>query len=181
MKILGVKIPLPEIKIPTGLPVIGGLANFLNSLKTPESGRRDPYMAYRFVVEFMGVIKAGFSEVSGLNVETGIEEVAEGGLNHYVHKLPKGSKYSNITLKRGMVDASLWTWYNSTIYGKIVRSAISVCLLDHSGEIAMRWDFGGVYPVKWSGPTLSATSNSVAFESIELAHNGLLGFNKLVG
>ncbi len=37
--------------------------------------RQDPYLGCRFLVEIEGLIVAGFSELSGLQVEVGTEEV----------------------------------------------------------------------------------------------------------
>ncbi len=42
-----------------------------------------------------------FQEVAGLSAEITTEEVREGGLNEYVHRLPTGTKYGNLVLKRG--------------------------------------------------------------------------------
>ena len=43
--------------------------------------RRDPYVAYRFLVEIGSDIVAAFSDCSGLQAETEVEEVQEGGEN----------------------------------------------------------------------------------------------------
>jgi len=40
--------------------------------------RRDPYVNFNFLVEINGMIEAGFSEVSGLYIETDIFEYKEG-------------------------------------------------------------------------------------------------------
>jgi phage tail-like protein len=37
----------------------------------------------------------------------------------------------------------------------------------------MTWRLQGVFPVKWSGPTLDTGQNQVALEVLELLHNGL--------
>ncbi len=36
------------------------------------------------------------------------------------------------------------------------------------------WTFQKAYPIKWTGPVLKADSNTIAFESIELVHQGIL-------
>ena len=67
-----------------------------------------------------GLLVAGFSEVSGLQAETEVEEVREGGVNDYVYKLPKGTKYQNLTLKKGMtISNDLWDWHRNVVAGKI--------------------------------------------------------------
>ncbi len=133
-----------------------------------------PYTAFNFSVEIHGLIVGGFSEVSGLQAETETEEYHEGGLNNCVHKLPKVTKYSNLVLKRGIIDSTkLWDWYQSVIAGQIQRYNGSVILLDSTGNEKKRWNFDGAYPVKWVGPDLKGDSNTVAIETLELAHKGL--------
>jgi phage tail-like protein len=136
--------------------------------------RNDPYLSFRFLVEIQGLIVGGFSEVSGLQAETEIEEKREGGVNDYVHKLPKITKYQNITLKRGITDSdTLWEWHQDVVNGNVERKTVFVVLLDCEGDEQWRWQFIDAYPVKWTGPDLTAGSSAVAVETIELAHNGI--------
>ncbi|MUT67109.1 phage tail protein [Paenibacillus sp. NEAU-GSW1] len=119
---------------------------------------------------------AGFSEASGLEAETEIEEYREGGMNGFVHRLPKGIRYQNIVLKRGMTQSALlWSWYESTMNGSIERMNGAIVLLSPDGSEFGRWNFFDAYPVRWSGPQLNASTSDVAFETIEIAHNGLKG------
>ncbi len=128
---------------------------------------------YRFRIELEGLDVAGFSEVSGLSAETEIEEIAEGGLNQYVHRLPGRTKLQPIILKRGITTTNeLWEWYESVVEGRIVRRSGSIILYDERDEEFRRWNFYEAYPSKWSGPELNASSSEVAIESIELVHNG---------
>ncbi|MGE0825101.1 MAG: phage tail protein [Candidatus Binatia bacterium] len=134
----------------------------------------DPYAVFNFVVEFNGIQMAGFTEVTGIEAHTEFEEFREGGINHYVHKLAKETKYGNLTLKRGLTDATfLWDWYQDVINGVIERKTVSVVLLDARRKEKRRWIFSDAYPVKWSSSDLNGTSNTVAVESVELAHHGM--------
>jgi len=136
--------------------------------------RKDPYLNYRFRVEIDGIISGGFAECSGLQAETEYEEYREGGVNNYVHRLPKVTKYPNLTFKRGITDSEeLWKWYQDVVMGKIQRKNGSIILLDSEGNEKWRWNFKGAYPVKWTGPDLKADSNTVAFETLELTHTGI--------
>jgi phage tail-like protein len=140
----------------------------------PVAERKDPYLSFRFLVEIQGLIVGGFSEVSGLQAETETEDIPEGGVNDYVHKLPKITKYPNITLKRGITDSdALWNWHQDVVKGIIKRKSGFIILLDGEGNEKWRWSFERAYPVKWTGPELRADGNTVAVESIELAHNGI--------
>lgn len=136
--------------------------------------REDPHLSYRFKVELDSLVVAGFSEVSGLQVEVETEDYREGGVNDYVHKLPKGAKYNNIVLKRGMTDSdALWKWHREVVSGKIKSKNCTIILLDFEENEKWRWTFEGAYPVKWTGPDFKADSNAVAIEALELVHNGL--------
>jgi len=128
---------------------------------------------YRFKVELDQLIVASFSEVSGLTIETEVEEYSEGGVNDYVHRFPKRTKHVPIVLKRGLTDShELWNWYSNVVQGKIVRRSGSIILYDEQFDEFRRWTFHDAYPVKWIGPELRATSSEVAIEQVELVHNG---------
>ena len=45
----------------------------------------DPYRVFNFLIEIEGLVIGGFSECSGLQVETELFEYREGGLNEYMH------------------------------------------------------------------------------------------------
>jgi len=139
------------------------------------NGKIYPYTSFNFIVEIDNVESAGFSELSGLSIETETEEVAEGGINTFVHKLPKRTKYGNITLKKGMTNsADLYNWYMDIVKGKIIQKELGIVLLDETRQYETeRWQFQKAYPVKWVGPELNASSTNIAFESIEVAHSGL--------
>lgn len=141
----------------------------------PQVGnRRDPYSAFNFLVEIEGIIEGGFTEVSGLSIQTEYDSVREGGVNDFEHKLPKGTKYSDITLKRGLTDWKLYDWYRDVIGGRIERKSGTIYLRDNSGNQVMEWYFLEAYPVKWEGPSFNASSNAVASETLVLAHHGLI-------
>lgn len=134
----------------------------------------DPLMSFRFLVEIDGIVTAHASEVTGLQIETETESYEEGGVNDFVHQLPKRTKYQHITLKRGITDRDeLWKWYQEVISGDFKRKNGAIVLMDVTGEGKWRWNFEKAYPVKWTGPDLKADSSSIAFEAVELAHNGI--------
>ncbi len=136
--------------------------------------RNDPFLAFRFEVRLDGISVGGFSECSGLQLETEVEDYHEGGLNTRDRKFVTRTKQSDIVLKRGLVDIELWGWYWALVQGvKIPRNG-SILLYEPSGEkIMMEWQFRQAFPRKWVGPELNATQNSIAVETLELAHQGL--------
>src|SRR5688572_28521494 len=136
--------------------------------------RADPYAGFIFRVEIFGLQVGGFSQVSGLEREVQTEDFREGGRNNYTHKLATVTKYQNLSLRRGIADASeLWQWHQDVVHGKTERRRITVVLLDQLQKEKWRWVFADAYPVKWSGSELNATSNEVYVDSVEFAHNGI--------
>jgi phage tail-like protein len=134
----------------------------------------DPYGAFRFRVEILGLQVGGFTDVSGLEREVQVEDFREGGLNDYTHKLVTVTKYQNLMLKRGLADTiELWQWHQDVVNGKIERRQVNVVLLDERGADRWRWVFEQAYPIKWSGASLNASSGAVFVESVEFAHNGI--------
>lgn len=146
-----------------------------------EARTPDPPFVGRFVFKVDEVEIGAFTEVSGLSVEIETEDVVEGGQNGFVHKLPGRMKWPNLVLKRGITNSDgLFEWFAKcsgegfTAAGnKITRSSGEVRLLDTSGEkVVRRWAFEGAFPVKWTGPTLAASSSDVAVEELEVCHRG---------
>lgn len=138
-----------------------------------DSSRAYVVGSYRFMVELDGMLVAGFSEVSGLESEVELEEVAEGGLNQYTHRLPGRVKLQPLVLKRGMTTTNeLWNWYADVMRGSIVRKSGSIILYNEKDQEFRRWNFYDAYPTRWSGPGFNASSSDVAVEAIELTHNG---------
>ena len=57
---------------------------------------------------------------------------------------------------------------------QVERQTAQISVLDANGDAVCSWELHGVYPVKWTGPSLDAGGNQVAVETLELAHNGFL-------
>lgn len=136
----------------------------------------DPYLGHCFRIEIQGIDRGGFSEVSGLDISNDVIEYRNGDdKSRTVSKLFGLTKYSNIVLKGGLTDdRSLFDWKDSLVKGKPERKdGCSIVLWDTEGNEKMRWNFRRAWIVKWSGPSFNATANSVAIESVELAHEGL--------
>jgi phage tail-like protein len=137
--------------------------------------RKDPYRVHNFIVEIDGIARAGFRECSGLDTANDPVEYREGVDGRGVRKLPGLTKSSNITLKWGSTDdTSLWDWRQTVMDGTVQRKNGSIVLLDDAGAEKARWNFHDAWPTKWTGPSLNATGNDVAIETLEIAHEGLV-------
>jgi phage tail-like protein len=146
----------------------------------PPVYRADPYSRMNFEVVINGIsddgkaVKGSFSEVTGLDIVVEPIEYRTGSEDIGVRKMPGLRKFTNITLKRGVIgDPLLWQWIKTVTDGNVQRANGSVILLDESRQPVMRWNFKRGWPCKVSGPSLNAKSNEVAIESMEICHEGL--------
>lgn len=135
-----------------------------------------PFGSFGFKVEVsVGEGVACFQEVSGLSVTINTEDVAEGGLNNTTHKIVTGASYSNIVLKRGMCDTAMYDWIKGWLSGGKVPARLSgkISILGDDGKPVKSFSFKDGIPVKWDGPSLNVTSDAIATETLEIAHEGL--------
>jgi phage tail-like protein len=137
--------------------------------------RTDPYRGFNFRVEIEGIGVGAFSEVSGLTAEGDPVEYREGtDAANTVRKLVGLRKYANLMFKRGYVqNDTLWLWYGRIANGEPDRRNGSVVLLNEAHVAVMRWNFENAWINKIEGPSLKASGNEVAIESMELCHEGL--------
>jgi phage tail-like protein len=135
--------------------------------------RLDPIPSFRFTVAFDDP-PGGFTDCSGLQSETEVQEYAEGGLNSHTWRFPGRSKQSNVTLKRGIVSKVLWDWYRQIITGDFKARNCTILVHDPSGgDDVLEFQLADAFPIKWVGPELAAGQNNLAIETIEVAHQGL--------
>jgi phage tail-like protein len=146
----------------------------------PPVYRDDPYGAFNFQVVVNGVsddgsgVKGSFSEVSGLEVAVEPIEYRNGSEDITVRKIPGLKKFTNITLKRGVIgDLAFWNWMLAAMNGQVQRASMSIILLDEDRNEVLRWNFRRAWPCKWTGPGLKATSSEIAIETLEICHEGL--------
>lgn len=117
---------------------------------------------------------SSFSEVSGLTMEAEVVEY-RGGADKALstRKLPGLKKFSNVTLKRGIMPAEagngLFEWYNTVVAGSVARRDVTVSLLNEERTLVMTWKIQGAWPVKIEGPGLKSTGTDVAVETVEFA------------
>lgn len=119
-------------------------------------------------------IDAGFNECSGLEMTLEVQEYQEGGNNSTVLKFPARMQWGKLVMKKGILkNSDLWDWIYGFAEGKVVRKDGLITLLSEKGLAHTVWKFKRGLPVKYSGPQLHAQQNTVAFESIEIEHEGL--------
>ena len=133
--------------------------------------------SYLFTVEIDGIETARFQKCEGLEAETYVYEIEEGGLNTTTHKFYGRTRYPNLILEKGISDNDeLFRWYRETLLEdrKIERKNGSVILKDSENREIKRWNFFRAFPCRWIGPRLETNLGSeYAVERIEIAHEGL--------
>lgn len=137
--------------------------------------RKDPFGGYNFAVELDGITRMGFKQCSGLDSTTSATKYREGtDASLASRQIPGTLSYSNITLQRGITDdRALWDWRAAVAAGSLTRRTISIILRDDAGNEKIRWNIRNCWPTRWSGPSFDATSDSIAVEQLELAHEGI--------
>jgi phage tail-like protein len=124
-------------------------------------------------ITFDGMPTAYFRSVSGLSMEVEVVEFREGGSND-VHKLPGRVKYPNLVLKQGFSGASeLQKWAFRIAAGQFEHKNATIVISDQKGQVVARYTLTNAFPAKWEGPDFDASSNEIAIETIEIAHEGL--------
>lgn len=135
-----------------------------------------PLPKFHFRVEWGGA-KIGFSEVTGLTVETDVVEYRDGSSPEYHKiKMPGMQKFGNVTLKRGIFqgDNDFFKWWKTVALNTIERRDITISLLNENHEPVMVWKIKNAWPTKVQSTDLKSDDNGVAIETIELAHEGLV-------
>lgn len=143
-----------------------------------------PLPKFHFQVEWAGK-NIGFTEVTGLTVETEAIEYRQGASPEYNKlKITGLTKYSNITLKRGTFqsDNEFFDWWKETVFfqeqnGRYRRN-ITISLLDETHKPIIVWKVKNAWPIKVQSADLKADANEIAIESVELVHEGLVIENK---
>ncbi len=138
--------------------------------------RPDPYRQFNFRIEIDGLQIGGFSEVSLGAAITDIVEYRDGTDKAGIRKLPGMTHYANVILKRGITSSlELYQWHRMITEGRTAdaRRNVVVVLSDETRNDVARFILRNAWPVKYEGPSLSATTSEVAIETLELTHEGL--------
>jgi phage tail-like protein len=135
-----------------------------------------PLPKFHFQVEWGGA-NLGFTEVSGLDVETEVIEYRDGASPEYIKtKMPGMQKFTNISLKRGTFqgDNDFYDWWNTVALNTIERRDVTISLLNENHEPVVVWKVKNAWPAKVQSTDLKADGNEVAIETVELCHEGLV-------
>ncbi|MBI1919793.1 MAG: phage tail protein [Geobacter sp.] len=133
-----------------------------------------PPVGFHFNVEVLGLPPndqdVRFTEVTGLSLELGTEEVPEGGETRFTQKFPTRAKYPELVLKRGLLlNSQVVEWVRQCIEDfEIEPRNIDIKLLNEEHQPLITWHVVNAYPTKWSVSDLNASNNAVVMETLQL-------------
>lgn len=136
----------------------------------------DPPVGFHFRVQFDDFGNdqdMRFQEVLGISATIEMEAVIEGGQNRFTKQLPKRTKYSDITLKRGFyVDSEILEWCRVAIEDfEFEPMNLMISLLDEKHEPMSAWYVINAIPIEWSLSGFNAMTNSAVIETLKLNYD----------
>lgn len=138
-----------------------------------------PFVAFNFAVEIVPdgapspLVTAAFAECDGLELGMDVKTIREGGSNDRQVRLAGPATYGNLTLKRGMTDASfeLWQWMSDSIADPSLRAGAEVVMFAADGATERaRIVLERCLPIKLKAPPLNGKDGAVAVEELQLAY-----------
>jgi phage tail-like protein len=138
----------------------------------------DPLVSAHFMVQVDNFGIGYFLEVGGLGSESDVtDHKVMGAANQdIVRKIPGRTKWSDITLKRGITsNMEFYDWRKMVEDGMVdsARSNGTITMLDQAGGPIAEWTFENGWPSKVSGPSLKSDSNEIGVEEITIVHEGI--------
>ena len=114
-----------------------------------------------------------FQEVSGLSVNIEMDTWEEGGENRFVHSLPKNSKFSDLTLKRGkFLGSGILHWFNNAILNQEYKPTnLMVSLLDENHLPLYNWYVVNALPKSIQVGSFNAMEGSLVIETMTLSYH----------
>ncbi len=131
------------------------------------------------------VCEAEFSECSGLEMNTEVKTIKEGGNNGEQIHLSGPITYGQLTLKRGMTsNFDLWDWFervqeqrNLRVDGEIQMLSLTRTANNGQPQVKTKknvvFKVTGCLPIKMVAPSLNAKDGEVAIEEIQIAYERL--------
>lgn len=168
-------------------------------MQAPDANRQHDHFAnlgltmlFTVVVDGLGLSHdlGGWTACDGLKVDFQYDRIRSGGEYEYTHLIPTNISYPPVTLRRGMDRKSsekvrnLLTkvakqWADGKHHGSTPESGsdltVTIELFDvHKSTAIATWTMPHAHITSWTGPSLSATANGVAIESLAFEHQGFL-------
>lgn len=139
-----------------------------------------PPVGFHFTVEFGDLpnpkgLDVCFQSASGLEVSLETETLKEGGENRFEHVLPTRTKYTSLTLKRGLLlkeQSGITAWCIEAFKNRRVKPAnLTVSLLNQEHNPLVVWQIFHAWPKSWKFNELNADKGEIFVETLELHYN----------
>ncbi len=122
-----------------------------------------------------GGIDMQFQSVSGLNTQLQTESWKEGGEHRFEHTIPVRVKYSDLVLKRGVVQSGsseLTKWFKNAFENfQFEPKELLVELLGEDHKPLVYWKVVHALPKNWKLDDFNAESGKILIETMELSYN----------
>lgn len=92
-------------------------------------------------------------------------------------KIPGNIKLENLVFRRGMTNSrTLWRWIESVYSGRWSdqRRNGSLTVLDQAGNVQLRLDIFGAWPVRYQATDLNSRGDEMEIEELEVAFDMLV-------
>lgn len=141
-----------------------------------------PFVDFYFQVQFHfgdQRLTASFQEVSGLEQEIMLQDLAQVGDDGVKIRLPKEVVHGNIVLKRALEPLSeeFSDWvnkcFNYATNGRIIPCNMVISLMDAERNSIACWSCSHAFPIKWSLGALDAQRSGLAIETMTITYNRL--------
>ncbi len=146
----------------------------------------NPPTGFYFKVSFEQIttvpVDFRFQSVSGLSAEVVTETYKEGGENRFDHELVVKTQYPDLVLKRGLwvsdnkddsiIARDVQEWCMQMMHRLMAQPTnIDITLLNAAKVPLKQWTVMRAWPKKWEVTDLSAASNEVLIETIQLHYD----------
>ncbi len=139
-----------------------------------------PVVGNQHFVVYFGKTRISFSKVRNLQHTAEHETLSEGGLNDFVHVLNRpGSQGGTLTLEKGvMARADDVRGIQALAPGRRIQVPVTITLYHWNGSGEWKpvraWGVQDGVVTRWELTELDGLGSSVALETLEIAHSGLI-------
>ena len=146
-----------------------------------------PYTSFNFSVEIdvpgisPKLCEASFSDCDGLELTMDVKTIREGGNNTAQIRMVGAANYGQVTLKRGMTQASfdLWDWFDAQQHATPrqlrtdFRGEAKVILLSPDRKERARYILRKCLLTRLKAPPMNAKDGIVAIEEMQLTYESM--------
>ncbi len=160
------------------------MAQSVAQAKRARTGRQQtttvpPVVGNSYFKVYFGSTLLSFARVKNIQRAVETEQLAEGGLNDFVHVLTKpGTQGGKLNMEKGVVaDGAVIKTLRSLAPGTRINVPVTITLChrtDKEWKPVRSWGFEDGMVTSWELSDLDGLGSEVAIERLEIAHAGLV-------